>query len=161
MSNIPTLHQLQRGLELSERIAAHEAELAALFGGSSTTPKSAKGDGRSGKRSPETIAKMKASQQARWAKVRIISPLDTLEAGALKPAKKGGMSAAGRARVAAGQKARWAKIKGEKSGGAKANAPAPAAKAQAPAKKKRTISPEHRANLAAAAKARWAAKKAE
>ena len=41
----------------------------------------------------------------------------TVAAPATKPAKKGGMSAAGRARIAAAAKARWAKAKsaGKKS----------------------------------------------
>lgn len=114
MSTTPTLQQLHRGLELSTKIAEMEAELAALFGGSEPIPKPVKGDGRSGKRSPETIAKMKAAQQARRAKVK----------------------------------------------GKKVEAPAPAAKTQAPVKRKRTMSPETKAKMAAAAKARWAAAKA-
>ena len=73
----PTLQQLQRGLAISERIAALETELAAIFNGSAPTratptakSPAAQSDGRKGKRSAATIAKMKASQQARWAKVK-------------------------------------------------------------------------------------------
>jgi hypothetical protein len=66
-----------------------------------------------------------------------------------KPAKKKGISAAGRARIAAAQKARWAKVKGTKP-----------AKADKPAKKKRTMSAAVKAKISAAAKKRWAKAKA-
>ena len=62
---------------------------------------------------------------------------------ASKPAKKGGMSAAGRAKIAAAQKLRWSKIKAAK-----------------PAKKKFTMSAAAKAKISAAAKARWAKIKA-
>ena len=72
---------------------------------------------------------------------------------AAKPAKKKGMSAAGRAKIAAAAKLRWAKIKAAK----------PATKAvvkSVPAKPiqsaKRTITPGHIAKIKAAQKLRWA-----
>ena len=165
--HIPTLSQLQRGLAISEQIAALETELAAIFNGSAPvstakatpTAKSpaAQSDGRKGKRSAATIAKMKASQQARWAKVK--APVVSKA-----PAKKGGMSAEGRARIVAAQKARWAKIKGDKAPVA-SKAPtaskAPAkAKAEAPTKKRKPMSPETKAKLAAAMTQRWTYAKA-
>ena len=64
-----------------------------------------------------------------------------------KPAKRRGMSAAGRSRVAAAQRKRWAKIKKAK----------PVAK---PVAKKRTMSAAAKAKISAAAKARWAKAKA-
>jgi hypothetical protein len=73
---------------------------------------------------------------------------------AAKPAKKRGMSAAGKARIAAAQKLRWAKVNAAKG---KTAAPKAAAK---PAKKKFTMSAAAKAKISAAAKARWAAKKA-
>lgn len=137
----PTLAQLQRGLQLSEQIAALEAELAALFSGSPA---------------PKAVA----------AAAIAAAPV----AKAPAAGKKGGMSAAGRARIVAAQKARWAKIRAGKAPAPKAPAAkAPAAKAPAaPAakaakvtgKKKRVVSPEVKAKLAAAMKARWAAAKA-
>ena len=94
---------------------------------------------------------MKASQQARWAKVK--APAAAKTPAPLK--KKGGMSPEGRARIVAAQKARWAKIKGTK---------APAVfktPAKAPAKQKRKpMSAEGKARIAEGMKARWAAKKA-
>ena len=71
-----------------------------------------------------------------------------------KPAKKGGMSAAGRAAVAAAQKTRWAKIKAAK----KISAPVKTAAVVKPAKKK--ISAAGIARIKAAQKARWAKVKA-
>src|SRR6266704_2288997 len=72
---------------------------------------------------------------------------------AAKPAKRGGMSAAGKARIAAAQKLRWSKIKAAKG--------KPAAKTAAkPAKKKFTMSAAAKAKISAAAKARWAKIKA-
>ena len=71
------------------------------------------------------------------------------------PAKKGGMSAAGRARIAAAARARWAKIRAGKG----ESALAPAAK-NATAGKRRTMSPAARKRIAEAQKARWAKVKA-
>ena len=170
----PTLSQLQRGLAISEQIAALETELAAIFNGAApvSAPKAtptatptakaapAQGDGRKRKRSAATIAKMKASQQARWAKLK--APVVAKAPAPVK--KKGGMSAEGRAAIVAAQKARWAKIKGEKAPAA-SKAPAMAsviakAPVKAPAKQTRKpMSPAVKAKLAAAMKARWAAAK--
>ncbi len=79
MTTTPTLSQLQRGLAIFEQIAALQTELAAIFNGSAPAPAAkatpapapaAQSGGRTGKRSAATIAKMKASQQARWAKLK-------------------------------------------------------------------------------------------
>ena len=79
-------------------------------------------------------------------------------APAAKPAKKGGMSAAGRARLIAAVKARWA---AKKAAAAKPAAKAPAKpKAVKPAKKKPVISAAGIEKIRAAQKARWAAIKA-
>ena len=151
----PTLSQLQRGLAICEQIAALETELAAIFNGSSPAPAAkatpaAQSDGRTGKRSAATIAKMKASQQARWAKLK--AP-DVAKAPA-PVKKKGGMSPEGRARVSAAQKARWAKLKGKKAPAA-SKAPVEALAKQ----KRKPMSPATKAKMAAAMKVRWAAAK--
>jgi len=158
MTITPTLDQIKRGIAIAEQIEALKSELDGILGKSSapaakttTIAKPAPAQGKF-KRSPETIAKMKAAQQARWAKVK--APAAAKAEAPVK--KKGGMSAAGKAKIAAAQKARWAKLKAEKAPVA-TKAPAKA-KTEAPSKK-RTMSPEHRAKLAAAAKARWAAVK--
>ena len=67
-------------------------------------------DGRKGKRSAATIAKMKAAAKARWAKKNGAAPA-AVEAPVVKTKKKRTMSPEGRARIAAAQKARWAKVK--------------------------------------------------
>ena len=76
------------------------------------------------------------------------------------PAKKGGMSAAGRARIAAAAKLRWAKVRAAKTKPAAVKtavkvviAAKPVSK---PAKKKFTMSAAAKAKLSALAKARWA-----
>jgi hypothetical protein len=66
-------------------------------------------DGRRGKRSAATIAKMKAAQQARHAKKN--GAALTQSEPVVKAGKKRIMSPEGRARIAAAQKARWAKLK--------------------------------------------------
>jgi len=81
-----------------------------------------------------------------------------------KPAKKGGMSAAGRARIAAAAKLRWAKVRAAKTKPAAVKTAVKAVVAakpvQKPVKKKFTMSAAAKAKISAAAKARWAAKKA-
>jgi hypothetical protein len=94
-----------------------------------------------------------------------------------KPAKKGGMSAAGKAKIVAAQKLRWAKVKAAKSQAPKTPKPAatiaskviakiavkpvPAKPAIVkPAKKKWKISAAGLAKIKAANKAYWAKKKA-
>jgi len=66
-----------------------------------------------------------------------------------KPAKKGGMSAAGRARIAAAAKLRWAKVRAAKT-------KPTAVKNVVKAKKKFTMSAAAKAKISATAKARWA-----
>lgn len=73
-------------------------------------------------------------------------------APATAPAKKGGMSAAGRARIAAAAKLRWAKINAAK---AKPTAVVKAV-AQPVVAKKRSMSAAAKAKVAAAQKLRWA-----
>ena len=88
VTQTPSLDQLKRALEISQRIQELEVELAAVFSGGSTpaavapaaapvsaSPASAKAakkqpKQRGGKRfvSPEARAKMAAAQRARWAK---------------------------------------------------------------------------------------------
>ena len=77
---------------------------------------------------------------------------------AAKPAKKGGMSAAGKAKIVAAQKLRWAKINAAKAKPAAVKAAVKAVVAK-PAKKKFTMSAAAKAKISAAAKLRWAAKK--
>ena len=80
------------------------------------------------------------------------APVYKLAQPAYQPAKKGGMSAAGKARIAAAQRARWAKVKAEKPGKSLAVAVKPA--------KKRGMSAAGKARIIAAQKLRWAKVKA-
>ena len=122
MTTTPTLDQLQRGLAISEQIAALEDEMKAIFNGSAlasaakATP--AQSDGRKGKRSAATIAKMRASQQARWAKVKGNKPAAASKAPAMAKAETPvkrckPMSPATKAKMAAAMKARWAAKKAQ------------------------------------------------
>ncbi len=83
---------------------------------------------------------------------------------AAKPAKKRGMSAAGRAAVSAAAKLRWAKINAAKAKPAVVKAAVKAVVAAKPAlkpaKKKFVMSAAAKAKISAAAKARWAKIKA-
>lgn len=72
MSHFPSVAQLQRALELEQRINALKAELTAIWNGPavSTPETSDQPDRRKGKRSAATRARMAAAQRARWAKKR-------------------------------------------------------------------------------------------
>ena len=118
--NTPTLSQLQRGLAIFEQIAALKSELAAIFNGAApasgakaTPAPAAQSGGRTGKRSAATIAKMKASQKARWAKIKgekaPVAPKAPAKAKAEAPAKqkRKPMSPAVKAKLSAMMKARW------------------------------------------------------
>lgn len=128
-SNYPSIEQLRRALAIEEQIAALRAELAAIYAGEAA-PKGKRaaapaaaaadsGDGRKGKRSAATRAKMAAAQKARWAKLNGGEASATAEAGTEAPApktrkKKRQMSEEGRARIIAAQKKRWAALKAAK-----------------------------------------------
>ena len=121
---------LQKVLALREKIEALKATEQQILGGSAPVvtlvakrrgrpPNSvaspapaapAVKDGRKGKRSAATIAKMKAAAKARWAAKKGVASV-AVEAPVVKPKKKRTMSPEGRARIAAAQKARWAKVK--------------------------------------------------
>jgi hypothetical protein len=100
-----TVLQLQRALEIKQRIESLERELAQLGGGAGN---------RSGSRRPRrqmsaaARGRIAAAQRARWAKHRKAKPAASASAGKRK------MSAAARARIAAAQRRRWAAIKADK-----------------------------------------------
>ncbi len=116
---MPTLNdlstsQLRQALDLSEPIDSLQQRLQSLLGGASSPAPAEKEPGTKTRKgmSPATRAKMRAAQQARWAKVRGSSPEAEAPAATAAPAaksKKGrGLTAEGRARLAAAMKARWA-----------------------------------------------------
>ena len=123
-SHTPTINQLKRGLEIAEKIAALEAEMNGLFQGKASArpalaPSPVPKAGGRRPLSPEAIARIRAGQKRRWAKVK--GTAAPAAAAKVPVKKKGGLTAAGRAKLAAAMKKRWAAAK--KSGG-----PAPTAK---------------------------------
>ena len=117
---------IEKALHIRKQIEALKSSLTGILGGQQVgdgkvskrrgrPPKTASvgsptvKDGRRGKRSAATIAKMKAAQKARWAKKNGAAPAAVEKV--VKTKKKRTMSPEGRARIAAAQKARWAKLK--------------------------------------------------
>ncbi len=118
---------IEKALHIRKQIEALKSSLIGIMGGQQVgngkvarrrgrPPKTASVespttsvDGRKGKRSAATIAKMKAAQKARWAKKVGATPAAAEPVA--KARKKRTMSPEGRARIAAAQKARWAKLK--------------------------------------------------
>lgn len=103
------IETIEKALHVRKQIEALEANLREIYGNgrqplSSEKPVPATKDGRKGKRSPATIAKMKAAQQARHAKKKGAAPSAVQSAK-----KKRTFSAKSRAKMAAAAKARWAK----------------------------------------------------
>lgn len=98
------------------RIEARLAEIAQVLGDGVEPTAPTVPSKRGGKRtfSEATKAKMRASQQARWAKKKgVAAPADAAVStpAPKKKRKRTKMSAAGRAAIVAAQKARWAKKK--------------------------------------------------
>ena len=106
-----SIEKLEHALSLRKRIDVLQKSLGDLLGGVTgkvTKSIATKVDGRKGKRSAASRAKMAAAQKARWAKKRTAtSPAAVSKAKT--PRKKRTMSPEGRAKIAAAQKARWAK----------------------------------------------------
>jgi hypothetical protein len=145
--------QLRQAANLKEQIETLHKQFAAISG-SAGVPAPVK-TAKPAKRtiSAAHIAKIRAAQKLRWAKVKAakLAPV-------VKPAvkKKGTISAAGIARIRAAQKARWAKVKAAKPA---VNA-APVVKVVVKPARKFTMSAAAKAKISAAAKARWAKIKA-
>jgi hypothetical protein len=104
------IETIEKALHLRKQIEALEKSLGEIFGDGSQPLVKEKAvgvvkDGRKGKRSAATRAKMKAAQQARWAKKK--SSLSPVKAARAKRT----MSAASRKRMSAGQRARRTKEK--------------------------------------------------
>jgi hypothetical protein len=108
----PTLDQLKRALVISEQIESLQKELGGILGNHSAPVAKAptSGKGNRGKRSPETIAKMKAAQKKRWAKITKAPAASKAHAKA-SVKKKRQISPEHRAKLVASAKARWAAVK--------------------------------------------------
>ena len=103
-----TSNQLKRAAAIQEQIEALHDELNGLLGGSAPAAVSAAvAAPKAGRKkiSAAGIARIKAAQKLRWAKVKAAKP----SAPAARKTKK--MSPAARAKIAAVAKARWAAIK--------------------------------------------------
>jgi hypothetical protein len=105
-----TSNQLKRAAAIQEQIEALHNELNGLLdgnGAAAVVPASVSAAPKAGRKkiSAAGIARIKAAQKLRWAKVKAAKP----SVSAPKKTKK--MSAAARAKIAAVAKARWAAIK--------------------------------------------------
>lgn len=108
-----TAQQLRRAADLKEKIVVLQKEFGQLAGLTGDTPSSLKTSKPARKKmSAAGIARIRAAQKARWAKING-AKVEGLSAP--KPApKKRTMSAAAKAKISAAAKARWAKIKAAK-----------------------------------------------
>ncbi len=94
-----------------EKIESLQHQLSQLRPDAAPAPVTAPTVGGRRKISAAGIARIRAAQKARWAKVKAVAPEKPAKAGRRGPRK---MSAAARAKIAAAQKARWAKVRAEK-----------------------------------------------
>ena len=105
MLNI-TPTQLRKAADIQERIESLQKELNEILGGEVSTSAKTTEPPKKRKFSAAAKARMRAAQQARWAKIKGTAP----EAKPVRKARKK-ISAAGRAAISAAAKARWAKAK--------------------------------------------------
>lgn len=107
--------QLKHAAAIKETISALEKELVSILGSPATAAKPVAAAKKKGILSAAGLARIKAAQKARWAKIKKNAPV---KVAAKTPApvakKKFTMSAAAKAKISAAAKARWAKIKGAK-----------------------------------------------
>ena len=120
------IEALEKALDLRKQIEALRKTVADIMGGqetghgkvakrrgrpANTAPVTAKVDGRKGKRSAATRAKMAAAAKARWAakKGGLSHPAPGVVV--IPSRKRKVMSPEARARIAVAQRARWAKVK--------------------------------------------------
>jgi hypothetical protein len=108
--------QLKRAAAIKEKIAALEKELTKLVGGSVAAPKTAVPAKKKRNMSAAGLARIKAAQKARWAKIKNSKPAVKVVAKTAAPMvkKKFTMSAVAKAKISAAAKARWEKIKAAK-----------------------------------------------
>src|ERR1039457_2668277 len=107
MSNLLSLTstQLKSAADIKDRISALEKELGGILGSPAPAAKPAR---KKGQISAAGLARIRAAQKARWAKVKAAKP------AAPVAKKKFTMSAAAKAKISAAAKARWAKIRAAK-----------------------------------------------
>lgn len=118
--------QLRQAADLQEKIDRLQTELATIFGEKAKSKPTAASTAKPAKKkiSAAGIARIKAAQKARWAKInatkgktvapKAAEPVITTDAVAKAAKKKFTMSAAAKAKISAAAKARWAKVKDAK-----------------------------------------------
>jgi hypothetical protein len=105
--------QLRHAANLKEKIESLQHELSHLHGAPTVAASTAAPAKRARRKiSAAGIARIRAAQKARWARVKGTA------APAAKPGKRGRrkMSAAARAKIAAAARARWARFRAAKAG---------------------------------------------
>jgi len=106
--------ELKHAASLKEQIDALQKQLSALLGSPAPAAKPA-APAKKRTISAAGLARIKAAQKARWAKVKQGAAKAAAKPVATLPAKKKfTMSAAAKAKISAAAKARWAKIKAQK-----------------------------------------------
>ena len=125
-ANTPSITQLKRAIEISERIQQLQQELDSILGGSTqVSASSSPAPATKGKRgrprkkgnlSPEARERIAAAQRARWAKVKgtgvAAAPAASAKQGRKK--RRGGkrvISAEARVKMAEAARRRWAAVK--------------------------------------------------
>ena len=98
-----TVAQLKKAVAIKQKLETLEKELASILGTPAAKPARKK-------ISAAGIARIRAAQKARWAKIKAAKA-----APAVARKKKFTMSAAAKAAISRAAKARWAKIKARKS----------------------------------------------
>ena len=113
MSNLFDLTpaQLKRAAAIKEKIVALEKELTKLVVGPVAAAKAVAPAKKKRKMSAAGLARIKAAQKARWAKVKKTEPVKIAVKVPAPPVKKKFvMSAAAKAKISAAAKARWSKM---------------------------------------------------
>ncbi len=109
LSNL-TAAQLRQAAALKERLEALQTQLTRLLGDSAAASSvKAAAPKKKGVISPAGLARIRAAQKARWAKLKAAKP------AAPAKKKKFTMSPAAKAAISRAAKARWARIKAEQA----------------------------------------------
>ena len=103
-----TTSALREAAEVKEQIENLTSRLGELLGTTGSQPQNGRAKGRKGKFSAKALAKMRASQKARWAKKKAVAG-EVTEIPKRRQKRK--ISPEGRARIAAAQRKRWAAVK--------------------------------------------------
>lgn len=118
-ANTPSVSQLKRAIEITERIEQLQRELSSILGSaapvaaaaSTAAAPAAKRGRRKGNLSPEARERIAAAQRLRWAKAKGLST-SAAPAASAKPARKArakrAVSAEARAKMAEAARRRWA-----------------------------------------------------